>query len=464
MLPAANGIGFGTGIAPNYPLFVDAVGITRCTFSAVGVSAGNNFTVDDFTFRAGCHVTVTAYGQAAPPWGPTQYDNTTNTMRQKGCAVTALAMSLTARSFGWDPGSLNTQMKTPPMTYFTSGGSVIWGSAAALGGGVYLPIGSTAAVDAALCNGQAVIVGVSLDAAGVPGHFVTIIGKTGADYLMQDPVDGQQKSLIATYGSNYALRGAIGGGITATQSIASTWGLELFGASSAQYAAGPSRSVSVAGVLTLSFAIDNATLAVTNALGQSSGIDLTNGAVQSGIPGAVAWADRIDDILAGIRGTTTTAFVQLSAVDGPYRGTVTPTQSGVLDLIVSTIPGPGTPPPPVHISVLGQPGLPVHLTLAVDASGTVAVSRAGGFSGARQDVQSALSLGLLKNGGIATSLLQKLDNAQASYNRGNSSAGLNQLEALTNHIRAQTDKGIDPAVADILLQDVTALQRLVSGA
>lgn len=56
--------------------------------------------------------------------------------------------------------------------------------------------------------------------------------------------------------------------------------------------------------------------------------------------------------------------------------------------------------------------------------------------------------------GTENSLVAKLNAAQASLDRGNKKAAINQLNALMNHIRAQRGKGIPTAAADALLPAV----------
>lgn len=66
-LPGANYLGAGTGVAPNYLLSVVGQGITSCVFQ--GNSAGNDYTIDDFTFGPTGAATV----PTSPPTGPRSY-------------------------------------------------------------------------------------------------------------------------------------------------------------------------------------------------------------------------------------------------------------------------------------------------------------------------------------------------------------------------------------------------------
>jgi len=58
--------------------------------------------------------------------------------------------------------------------------------------------------------------------------------------------------------------------------------------------------------------------------------------------------------------------------------------------------------------------------------------------------------------GIENSLLSKLDNAQKSFDKGNTNAGIKQLEAFINEVEAQSGKKISESDAQFL-QDFAAL-------
>ena len=58
-------------------------------------------------------------------------------------------------------------------------------------------------------------------------------------------------------------------------------------------------------------------------------------------------------------------------------------------------------------------------------------------------VMHASEMGHITNKGVANSLLAKLDAAQASLDRGNTSAAVNQLNAFINEVNAQAGKKID---------------------
>lgn len=67
-------------------------------------------------------------------------------------------------------------------------------------------------------------------------------------------------------------------------------------------------------------------------------------------------------------------------------------------------------------------------------------------------VEHAAEMGHIAKPGIANALLAKLDAAQAAYDRGNTTAALNQLNAFINQVKAQTGKSIDAEHAGHLIE------------
>jgi hypothetical protein len=63
--------------------------------------------------------------------------------------------------------------------------------------------------------------------------------------------------------------------------------------------------------------------------------------------------------------------------------------------------------------------------------------------------------------GLQNSLDSQLLADLASFNAGNTTAGINQLGALVNHVRAQRGKGINAAVADVLIAFAQRIIRAV---
>ncbi len=58
-------------------------------------------------------------------------------------------------------------------------------------------------------------------------------------------------------------------------------------------------------------------------------------------------------------------------------------------------------------------------------------------------VEHAAEMGHITKPGVANALMAKLDSAQAAYDRGNTNAASNILNAFINQVNAQTGKSID---------------------
>jgi hypothetical protein len=75
----------------------------------------------------------------------------------------------------------------------------------------------------------------------------------------------------------------------------------------------------------------------------------------------------------------------------------------------------------------------------------------------KKDVDLFLAAGLIKNGGMANSLLAKLSAAADARIRGNCGTAANQYRAFVHDLQAQSAKGIDAAAAAIMIADAEFL-------
>lgn len=75
----------------------------------------------------------------------------------------------------------------------------------------------------------------------------------------------------------------------------------------------------------------------------------------------------------------------------------------------------------------------------------------------KQDLENAFKLSLISSQGIYKSLLQKLNNAGKSYNRGQIKAAINILQAFINETEAQRGKQLTNDAAAILAEDAELL-------
>ena len=109
---------------------------------------------------------------------------------------------------------------------------------------------------------------------------------------------------------------------------------------------------------------------------------------------------------------------------------------------------------------LWSPGVTRYLPTAHLTSSYSADDFVGGvltFDGVRQMMAAAKAAGTL-DAGTYTSLLAKLDAADASIQRGNTKAADNQLDALLNELSALSSSNISDATRASLTQAVTRLR------
>jgi hypothetical protein len=130
---------------------------------------------------------VHRFAQADPRWSDDPLGPTQATMGAEGCAVSCSAMVLAFYGQDVDPGRLNAFLTLNGG--FTPEGWLYWEKAADYLPGIvrhaYEDLPSYFLIDANLLRGNPLIVRIRLPS-GIT-HFVVIVGKTGFDYLIQDP-------------------------------------------------------------------------------------------------------------------------------------------------------------------------------------------------------------------------------------------------------------------------------------
>jgi len=133
---------------------------------------------------------VQRFAQNDPMWGDDELGSAESTLGQEGCAVSSAAMVLAFYGQDIDPGRLNSFLSESGG--YTPQGWLYWEKAADYQPGLarhaYEDLPSYFLIDSNLMRGNPVIVRVHL-ANGVT-HFVVIVGKSGFDYLIQDPASG----------------------------------------------------------------------------------------------------------------------------------------------------------------------------------------------------------------------------------------------------------------------------------
>ena len=133
---------------------------------------------------------VPVFAQADPRWGKIPLANTPKTLAEEGCALSCAAMVLAGYGMDVDPGRLNAFLIQNGG--YTERGWIYWEVAALYeNGGVrhaYEDLPSYRLIDWNLLKGNPVIVRVRPPGRGT--HFVLIVGKSGFDYIAQDPGSG----------------------------------------------------------------------------------------------------------------------------------------------------------------------------------------------------------------------------------------------------------------------------------
>jgi hypothetical protein len=133
---------------------------------------------------------VPSFAQADPRWGGELLASTQNTLGAEGCAVTSAAMVLAGYGMDLDPKRLNAFLIENGG--YTERGWIYWEVAALYEPGkvrhAYEDLPSYRLMDWNLLRGNPVIVRVRPPGKGT--HFVLVVGKSGFDYIAQDPGAG----------------------------------------------------------------------------------------------------------------------------------------------------------------------------------------------------------------------------------------------------------------------------------
>jgi PKD repeat protein len=260
---------------------------------------------------------VARFSQGDSRWAGNTYGNSSYTIQQMGCALSALAMALQYEGISTDPGALNTLMKND--NDFVGTG-VNWSAATRDASGNALEFHAFRTTDTpflsqSLANGHPVIVGVNLNDDGVPGHFVVVIGQRNGQFLINDPGHANRTTLD-DYENDFETRG---------------------------YVSDPPGDVSG-----LAVAVDNpAEVLVVDPLGRRAGY--VAGTILEEIPQAFHFLDRIEDSdLTGAPGTDTAHLVDMyQPMQGVYQIFLNGTHSGNYKLTLRSFAANGSPGAPV---------------------------------------------------------------------------------------------------------------------
>lgn len=363
-------------------------------------------------------------------------EDTPDTIGKWGCYLTAGAMIIKfhaaqqGSAFDTDPASLNEWLKGQPDGYV---GSLVNPSAVARyarSNGVQLFYhgkaggGDNGTLDNFLCNNDPVILDVG-------GHFVLATGKTTVEgvetYSINDP--GHQRSTLLPYGNRFL-------GIRKFSSSATPpTGLRISGHSPIQ-------------------------LLVTDPQGRRTGINPSSHEELNEIPDASYGSESLSvDDDSDTTPITAEIFEVLHPTDGTYEVTVVGTGIGTYRLNFIGYDQFGNPTVQTIFGVTNEGvttkyRVSYSVTAGVQATGVVHVVSGNDILGA---VRISRQLGLIDNQGLANSLAQKLEAANAAKGRGQTQVAMNLLRAFINEVSGQSGKHITTDVANMLIADANTL-------
>jgi len=153
---------------------------------------------------------VPLLSQGNPLWSNNIYGGSPCTIQAQGSALCCMAMALNYEGIATDPAALNTLMNND--NDFV-GASVNWDAATRDASADTLEFHAYRTsylqyLSQILADNYPVIVGVNLNAAGVPTHYVLVTGYHNGQYLINDPGDANATTL-AYYTNNFETRGYV---------------------------------------------------------------------------------------------------------------------------------------------------------------------------------------------------------------------------------------------------------------
>ncbi|NLN75515.1 MAG: hypothetical protein GX139_04345, partial [Armatimonadetes bacterium] len=148
---------------------------------------------------------VPLYGQCWSPWRYYQLGTCNLTICDAGCAMCSTAMVFSYHGVSCDPGTLNTWLRNNGG--YSGGCNLIWSVAANYSSKVKFVASynwNTVAANLTIVNqhldaGRPLVCEVRNSRGGM--HFVTITGRSGSTYYINDPGYGDKTTLNARYGS-----------------------------------------------------------------------------------------------------------------------------------------------------------------------------------------------------------------------------------------------------------------------
>ncbi|MEW6128706.1 MAG: cysteine peptidase family C39 domain-containing protein [Acidobacteriota bacterium] len=140
-------------------------------------------------------------------WATQEIGGSREPLRAVGCTICSLSMALAHYDIEMTPDALNEKLKA--QEGFTEQGWLKWNKIASVTEQkirVDIPTLSHEAIDHALKSQQPVIAKILLN--GSIQHWVLIVGKSGQEYLIKDPLgDGRSLEPLSKFGSDiFAIR------------------------------------------------------------------------------------------------------------------------------------------------------------------------------------------------------------------------------------------------------------------
>ena len=199
-LPKKRRIILGAGVLP---LILAGLWARRALperLNAIPASGGESFSM--------AAIPTPHYLQKDPRWKNDSIGGSGEKLARVGCTVCSLSMALGHYGVGATPGELNDFLKQNDG--YTLRGWLKWNTVSNFTSGKvvmeYIGRPRFSRIDATLKTGHPVVVKVLIN--GIIPHWVLIVGKDDAEYLMRDPLDeAKNVKPLSEYGSKiYAIR------------------------------------------------------------------------------------------------------------------------------------------------------------------------------------------------------------------------------------------------------------------
>lgn len=321
----------------------------------------------------GCKVPATLYGQGTigSTWRDSIYDGGPKKIWNLGCALTSMAMGMSAHGTIIDPGQLNHLMKITPGGF--DGTKVTWETdiiAASKSSANKLTMNRFTSRDEMkkqICAGNPVIVGVKPKEDTTnrghfyPGHWVLVNEvKPDGSFYIQDPAGNGSIRPLTDYTGTQWVKGAIVKRPAAPAPTVNMRSTVLATVAASEPLPTPLLNISAR----------RAGVTVTATDGTSSVVG-GSGPDTAGIPGSIVATEGIDDDVDTLSLDTSLLYtVSVPAVTGAqYSVEVLPRRLGLDTLLINMPSSTGTDQEVQLLPYFGVPGRPVQFMVSVTPDG-----------------------------------------------------------------------------------------------